>query len=98
MVRNRMQGIFSPVPFPNNYTLFFPSYLRGEYLALYQRAKANRACGMIYHRPDVMAERLIDAENGDVVVQMPSVVYGKRQRGGQPGNTNARKNWRKEGK
>ena len=40
----------------------------------------------------------VDAENGDVVVQMPSVVYGKRQRGGQPGNTNARKCWRKEGK
>ena len=66
-------------------------------MALYQRAKANRACGMIYHRPDVMAERLIDAENGDVVVQMPSVVYGNRKRGGQPGNSNARKCWRKEG-
>lgn len=67
-------------------------------MALYNRAKANRACGMIYHRPDVMAERLIDAEGGDVVVQMPSVVYGKRKKGGQPGNSNARKVWRKEGK
>lgn len=67
-------------------------------MALYNRAKANRACGMIYHRPDVMAERLIEAEGGDVVVQMPSVVYGSRQRGGQPGNSNARKHWRKEGK
>lgn len=53
---------------------------------------------MIYHRPDVMAERLIEAESGDVVVQMPSVVYGSRQRGGQPGNSNVRKVWRKEGK
>lgn len=67
-------------------------------MALYQRAKANRACGMIYHRPDVMAERLIEAENGDVVVQLPPVVYGSRKRGGQPGNSNARKNWRKESK
>lgn len=67
-------------------------------MALYNRAKANRACGVIYHRPDVMAERLIDAEHGDVVVQLPSVVYGNRKRGGQPGNSNARKSWRKEGK
>lgn len=67
-------------------------------MALYQRAKANRACGVIYHRPDVMAERLIEAENDDVVVQLPSVVYGNRKRGGQPGNSNARKHWRKEGK
>lgn len=65
-------------------------------MALYNRAKANRACGMIYHRPDVMAERLIDAEHGDVVVQLPGVVYGNRKRGGQPGNSNARKSWRKE--
>lgn len=67
-------------------------------MALYGRAKANRACGMIYHRPDVMAERLIDADNGDVVVQLPSVVYGGRKSGGQPGNQNARKHWGKEGR
>ena len=67
-------------------------------MALYNRAKANRACGVIYHRPDVMAERLIDAESGDVVVQLPSVVYGSRKKGGQVGNQNARKHWRKEGK
>lgn len=67
-------------------------------MALYGRAKANRACGMIYHRPDVMAERLIDADNGDVVVQLPSVVYGGRKIGGQPGNQNARKHWGKEGR
>lgn len=67
-------------------------------MALYNRAKANRACGMIYHRPDLMAERLIDADNGDVLVQMPSVVYGSRKKGGQIGNQNARKHWRKEGK
>lgn len=67
-------------------------------MALYGRAKANRACGMIYHRPDVMAEHLIDADNGDVVVQLPSVVYGGRKSGGQPGNQNARKHWGKEGR
>lgn len=67
-------------------------------MALYGRAKANRACGIIYHRPDVMAERLIDADNGDVVVQLPSVVYGGRKSGGQPGNLNARKHWGKEGR
>lgn len=67
-------------------------------MALYNRAKANRACGVIYHRPDVMAERLIDAESGDVVVQLPSVVYGSRKKGGQIGNQNARKHWRKESK
>lgn len=67
-------------------------------MALYNRAKANRACGMIYHRPDLMAERLIDADNGDVLVQMPSVVYGSRKKGGQIGNQNARKHWGKEGK
>lgn len=67
-------------------------------MALYGRAKANRACGMIYHRPDVMAEHLIDADNGDVVVQLPSVVYGGRKIGGQPGNQNARKHWGKEGR
>ena len=65
-------------------------------MALYTRAKANRACGVIYHRPEVMAERLIEAESGDVVVQLPPVVYGKPRRGGQPGNQNARK-WQKGG-
>ena len=65
-------------------------------MALYQRAKANRACGVIYHRPALMAERLIEAESGDVVVQMPAVNYGKPRRGGQPGNQNARK-WQKGG-
>lgn len=65
-------------------------------MALYQRAKANRACGVIYHRPEVMAERLIEAESGDVVVQLPPVVYGKPRRGGQIGNQNARK-WKKGG-
>lgn len=72
-------------------------------MALYQRAKANRACGVIYHRPALMAERLVDAENGDVVVQLPAVNYGKPavnygkpRRGGQPGNQNARK-WQKGG-
>ena len=65
-------------------------------MALYTRAKANRAVGMLYHRPALMAERLVDAENGDVVVQLPTVVYGKPRRGGQPGNQNARK-WQKGG-
>lgn len=67
-------------------------------MALYQKAKANNACGMLYHRPDVMAERLVSGDSGDVVVQMPPVIYGKPRRGGQIGNQNARKHWGKEGK
>lgn len=65
-------------------------------MALYTRAKANRACGVIYHRPALMAERLVEADGGDVVVQMPAVNYGPSRRGGQPGNQNARK-WQKGG-
>lgn len=65
-------------------------------MALYQRAKANRACGMLYYEPKVMAEKLVSGEGGDVVVSLPPVVYGKPRRGGQPGNQNARKHWRKE--
>lgn len=34
MVRNRVQGIFSPVPFPYDYTLFFSFYLCGEDVVL----------------------------------------------------------------
>ena len=64
-------------------------------MALYQRAKANRACGMLYYEPKVMAERLVSGD-GEVTVSLPAVVYGKRKRGGQPGNGNARKSWRKE--
>lgn len=67
-------------------------------MALYSRAKANRACGMLYYEPKVMAERLVAADGSEVVVQLPSVVYGNRRRGGQPGNRNARKSWGKEGK
>lgn len=66
-------------------------------MALYQRAKANRACGMLYYEPKLMAERLVSGD-GEVTVSLPAVVYGKRKRGGQPGNGNARKHWRKEGK
>lgn len=65
-------------------------------MALYQRAKANRACGMLYFEPKVMAEKLVSGD-GDVVVTLPSVhIAGKR--GGQIGNQNARKHWGKEGK
>lgn len=67
-------------------------------MALYQKAKANNACGMLYHRPDVMAERLVNGDSGDVVVSMPPVIYGKSRRGGQIGNQNARKHWGKGGK
>lgn len=64
-------------------------------MALYQRAKANRACGMLYYEPKLMAEKLVSGD-GEVAVSLPPVVYGKRKRGGQPGNGNARKVWRKE--
>lgn len=67
-------------------------------MALYQRARANRACGMLYYDPKTMAARLEAGEGGDVVVSLPPVVYDKRRRGGQPGNHNARKSWGKEGK
>ena len=65
-------------------------------MALYQRAKANRACGMLYYEPKVMAERLVSGD-GEVTVSLPSVQIGGK-RGGQIGNQNARKHWRKEGK
>lgn len=70
-------------------------------MALYQKAKANRACGMLYYNPSLMASRLTDGEPvGDaefVRSALPPVVYGKKKHGGQPGNQNARKHWRKEG-
>ncbi|MBO7466602.1 MAG: LacI family DNA-binding transcriptional regulator [Bacteroidaceae bacterium] len=70
-------------------------------MALYQKAKANRACGMLYYNPSLMASRLMDGEpvcDADYVRSvLPPVVYGDKKRGGQPGNQNARKHWRKEG-
>lgn len=34
IVRNGMEDVFSPVPLPNNYTLFIPFYLSGENMTL----------------------------------------------------------------
>ncbi len=67
-------------------------------MALYQRAKANRACGMLYFEPKVMAERLVSSGEGDVVVSLPVVNYHAGKRGGRIGNQNARKHWGKESK
>lgn len=63
-------------------------------MALYQRAKANRACGMLYYEPKLMAEKLVSGD-GEVAVSLPPVQIGGK-RGGQIGNQNARKVWRKE--
>lgn len=71
-------------------------------MALYQKAKDNRACGLLYQRPEVMSARLTAEEELDDEAFMrralPPVIYGNRKSGGQPGNQNARKHWRKEGK
>lgn len=71
-------------------------------MALYQRAKANLACGMLYQRPELMAARLTAEESMDEETfqshVLPPVIYGCRKRGGQIGNQNARKHWGKESK
>lgn len=71
-------------------------------MALYQKAKENRACGLLYQRPDLMTARLTADETLDDEAllrhALPPVIYGNPRRGGQPGNQNARKFWGKEGK
>ncbi len=71
-------------------------------MALYQKAKENRACGLLYQRPELMSSRLTADESVDDETFMrrvlPPVIYGNRKKGGQPGNQNARKHWGKEGK
>ena len=71
-------------------------------MALYQKAKGNRACGVLYQRPELMSARLMEEESMDDEAFMkrvlPPVNYVCGRRGGQPGNQNARKHWRKEGR
>lgn len=71
-------------------------------MALYQKAKENRACGLLYQRPELMTARLTADETLDDEAllrhALPPVIYGNPRRGGQPGNQNARKYWGKEGK
>ena len=71
-------------------------------MALYQKAKENRACGLLYQRPELMSSRLTADESVDDETFMrralPPVIYGNRKKGGQIGNQNARKHWGKEGK
>lgn len=71
-------------------------------MALYQKAKENRACGLLYQRPELMTARLTADETLDDEAllrhALPPVIYGNPRRGGQPGNQNARKFWGKEGK
>lgn len=71
-------------------------------MALYQKAKENRACGLLYQRPELMSSRLTADESVDDETFMrralPPVIYGNRKKGGQIGNQNARKHWRKEDK
>lgn len=71
-------------------------------MALYQKAKENRACGLLYQRPELMTARLTADESVDdetfMCRALPPVIYGNRKKGGQIGNQNARKHWGKEGK
>ena len=71
-------------------------------MALYQKAKENRACGLLYQRPELMSSRLTADESVDDETFMrralPPVIYGNRKKGGQIGNQNARKHWGKEDK
>ena len=71
-------------------------------MALYQKAKENRACGLLYQRPELMSSRLTADESVDDETFMrralPPVIYEKRKKGGQIGNQNARKHWGKEDK
>ena len=71
-------------------------------MALYQKAKENRACGLLYQRPELMSSRLTADESVDDETFMrralPPVIYGNRKKGGQIGNQNARKHWGKESK
>lgn len=66
--------------------------------ALYQKARERRECSEIYNQPGLMADRLlgISRESMQGNTLPPVQIGGKR--GGQIGNQNARKHWRKEGK
>lgn len=66
--------------------------------ALYQKARERRECSEIYNQPGLMADRLlgISRESMQGNTLPPVQIGGKR--GGQIGNQNARKVWRKEGK
>ncbi len=71
-------------------------------MALYQKAKDNRACGLLYQRPELMSARLTSEDASDdeafMLHALPPVIYEKSRRGAKPGNQNARKHWGKEGK
>lgn len=66
--------------------------------ALYKKARERRECSEIYNQPGLMADRLlgISRESMQGNTLPPVQIGGKR--GGQIGNQNARKHWRKEGK
>lgn len=66
--------------------------------ALYQKARERRECSEIYNQPGLMADRLlgISRESMQGNTLPPVQIGGKR--GGQIGNQNARKHWRKEDK
>ena len=66
--------------------------------ALYKKARERRECSEIYNQPGLMADRLlgISRESMQGNTLPPVQIGGKR--GGQIGNQNARKHWRKEDK
>lgn len=66
--------------------------------ALYQKARERRECSEIYNQPGLMADRLLGISRESMQGNsLPPVQIGGK-RGGQIGNQNARKHWRKEGK
>ena len=66
--------------------------------ALYQKARERRECSEIYNQPGLMADRLLGIRRESMQGNtLPPVQIGGK-RGGQIGNQNARKHWRKEGK
>lgn len=64
--------------------------------ALYQKARERRECSEIYNQPGLMADRLLGISRESMQGNsLPPVQIGGK-RGGQIGNQNARKHWRKE--
>lgn len=65
-------------------------------MALYRKARENRERNLLYHQPDVMAERLLGHEAAlPMGNPLPTVQIGGKK-GVKIGNQNARKHWGKE--
>ena len=65
-------------------------------MALYRKARENRERNLLYHKPGVMAERLLGHEAAlPMGNSLPTVQIGGKK-GGKIGNQNARKHRGKE--